>query len=142
MEKWYTQVSPSMQERGDWGRGDDKRLLRALLEVVANSSSASSSSSSEEKVVNASTVDWSRVAPPGRTAAATRRRWRLMLKTVRNSHELEFGEAVREIAGRSAPKLLLLLQGSSTAAAAAEEEEEEEEEEEQADEEEGEDHNA
>ena len=130
MEKWYTQVSPSMQERGDWGRGDDKRMLRALLAVVASSHPSSSALPSAAAAVNASTVDWSRVAPPGRTAAAARRRWQLMLKTVRNSHELEFAEAVREIARRSAPKLLLGSSAAATAAAEKEEEAEEEEEEE------------
>lgn len=30
LEKWYDQLSPSMVERGEWGPGDDRRLLRAL----------------------------------------------------------------------------------------------------------------
>jgi hypothetical protein len=30
LEKWYTQLSPSMVARGEWGSGDDRRLLRAL----------------------------------------------------------------------------------------------------------------
>lgn len=31
LEKWYTQLSPSMVARGEWGSGDDRRLLRALF---------------------------------------------------------------------------------------------------------------
>ena len=30
LEKWYSQLSPSMVSRGDWGPGDDRRLLRSL----------------------------------------------------------------------------------------------------------------
>jgi hypothetical protein len=30
LEKWYTQLSPSMVARGEWGSGDDRRLLRSL----------------------------------------------------------------------------------------------------------------
>ena len=30
LEKWYSQLSPSMVARGEWGSGDDRRLLRAL----------------------------------------------------------------------------------------------------------------
>ena len=30
LEKRYDQLSPSMVERGEWGPGDDRRLLRAL----------------------------------------------------------------------------------------------------------------
>lgn len=31
LEKWYSQLSPSMVARGEWGSGDDRRLLRALF---------------------------------------------------------------------------------------------------------------
>lgn len=30
LEKWYDQLSPSMVARGEWGSGDDRRMLRAL----------------------------------------------------------------------------------------------------------------
>lgn len=30
LEKWYDQLSPSMVDRGDWGPGDDRRLLRSM----------------------------------------------------------------------------------------------------------------
>jgi len=30
LEKWYDQLCPSMVDRGEWGPGDDRRLLRAL----------------------------------------------------------------------------------------------------------------
>ena len=31
LEKWYSQLSPSMVARGEWGSGDDRRLLRSLF---------------------------------------------------------------------------------------------------------------
>jgi hypothetical protein len=34
-ERWNKRLAPSMLERGLWGDGDDRRLLRALLRVGA-----------------------------------------------------------------------------------------------------------
>jgi hypothetical protein len=65
LEKWYDQLAPSMVARGDWGPGDDRRLLRAL---------AAAAPAAEYE------VEWGALVP-GRTAAAARRRWRLMAKS-------------------------------------------------------------
>lgn len=32
LERWYQHLAPSMIDTGLWGKGDDRRLLRALME--------------------------------------------------------------------------------------------------------------
>ena len=66
---------------GDWGIGDDRRLLKALFK---------GSYSTEWQ------VDWSTLIPQ-RTATAARRRWRLMLKSVPDHQEKEFADIVDEL---------------------------------------------
>lgn len=74
---------------GDWGIGDDRRLLKALFR---------SSCSTEWQ------VDWSAVVPQ-RTAVAAKRRWRLMLKSVPDAQEKEFPAIVDELVSRYVPAL-------------------------------------
>ncbi|KAK9840762.1 hypothetical protein WJX81_003109 [Elliptochloris bilobata] len=78
MGKWYSKLSPSMVARGDWGSGDDRRLLRALL----------ASGAAQEWQ-----PDWGALVPT-RTAAQARRRWRLMLKCVPEPAERGFRGAL------------------------------------------------
>lgn len=90
LEKWYTQLSPSMVARGEWGSGDDRRLLRSLyLSDAAHDYD----------------LDWGQLVR-GRTAAQTRRRWRLMLKVVPDHRDLEFREAVLQLVQKYTPQLL------------------------------------
>ena len=74
---------------GDWGIGDDRRLLKALFR---------SGCSTEWQ------VDWS-VVVPQRTAVAAKRRWRLMLKSVPDAQEKEFPAIVDELVSRYVPAL-------------------------------------
>ncbi|EFN59006.1 hypothetical protein CHLNCDRAFT_49822 [Chlorella variabilis] len=89
LEKWYSQLSPSMVARGEWGSGDDRRLLRALY--------LSGAAHDYE-------LDWSSLVR-GRTAAQARRRWRLMLKVVPDHRDREFEELVEVLVDRYLPQL-------------------------------------
>ncbi|KAL4432464.1 hypothetical protein ABPG77_001763 [Micractinium sp. CCAP 211/92] len=89
LEKWYSQLSPSMVARGEWGSGDDRRLLRALFLSGA---------------VHDYEVDWNQVVR-GRTAQQAKRRWRLMVKSIPDSRDLEFGELVEALVDRHLPQL-------------------------------------
>lgn len=74
---------------GDWGSGDDRRLLRALLRTGA---------------VHEFQVDWGNLI--ARNAAQTRRRWRLMLKCVKNATDQEFHENLLALVRSFTPDLL------------------------------------
>ena len=91
MEKWYDQVSPSMAARGEWGAGDDRRLLRALIAAGPAAIEAD--------------IDWD-AAVRGRTGAAARRRWRLMLKAAPRGTPDAPGAAAAALAALHAPALL------------------------------------
>jgi hypothetical protein len=55
-EKWHSGLAPSMIEAGQWGRGDDKRLITSLAATGA---------------AEAFQVDWGSLVP-GRTAEQVR----------------------------------------------------------------------
>lgn len=88
-DKWYSQLSPSMVARGDWGPGDDRRMLRSLWTMQATA---------EHEVA------WDRVVT-GRTAAQARRRWRLMLKAVPQNRDKEFPEVLDWLVETYMPRL-------------------------------------
>ena len=88
-DKWYEQLSPSMVARGDWGAGDDRRMLRALWRAGP---------AAEYEVKWGSLVE-------GRTAAQARRRWRLMTKAVAEHREKEFPEIVDYLVEAYMPRL-------------------------------------
>ena len=79
-----------MVERGDWGAGDDRRLLRAVLASGADAEWQ---------------VDWGG-AVAGRCGAAARRRWRLMVKHVTSASDLGVADVAARLAARYAPGLL------------------------------------
>ena len=75
---------------GEWGSGDDRRLLRALLKSGATEDFH---------------VDWGRLVA-SRTAQQARRRWRLMLKCVKDAHDREFSENLNQLVTTFVPDLL------------------------------------
>jgi hypothetical protein len=87
LEKWYNQLSPSMVERGDWGAGDDRRMLRALWTAAPGAEFE---------------VQWGALVG-GRTEAQARRRWRLMAKTVGDHREKEFPELLDALVSTHMP---------------------------------------
>jgi hypothetical protein len=89
IEKWYDHVCPSMQERGEWGPGDDRRMLRAIYE---------SGAAAEHEVA------WGEVAP-GRAGVVARRRWRLVCKAVPKARDLEFSELLEYLVTTHMPGL-------------------------------------
>lgn len=89
MEKWYDQMRPSMIESGEWGAGDDRRMLRALWSLQADFEYE---------------VPWDQLVK-GREEAAIRRRWRLMAKTVPDSKEKGFKEIVEYLVDTHIPHL-------------------------------------
>ncbi|PSC75744.1 DNA-binding REB1 [Micractinium conductrix] len=97
LEKWYAQLAPDMIDQGEWSGADDRRLLRALYQ----------SGASQEYE-----VDWDNVVK-GRSAQQTRRRWRLMAKTLKDHRDLEFDEQVSELVDVHMPQLK---EGSATPA--------------------------
>lgn len=75
---------------GEWGSGDDRRLLRALAKTGATHDFQ---------------VDWGQLVA-SRTAMQTRRRWRLMLKCVKDAADREFYENLRTLLETFTPDLL------------------------------------
>jgi Myb-like DNA-binding domain len=90
-EKWYDQLAPSMVDRGDWGMGDDRRLLKALWRAGN---------------VAEFEVQWEGLVPE-RTAQQARRRWRLMVKVVPEYKEKEFSEVVEYLVSKHLPQLMV-----------------------------------
>lgn len=78
-------------DAGEWGSGDDRRLLRALLKTGASEDFQ---------------VDWGQLVP-SRTAQQTRRRWRLMLKCVKDANDREFSDNLQRLVRSFTPDLLL-----------------------------------
>ncbi len=78
-----------MVDRGEWGPGDDKRLLRALLAGDAQYEWE---------------VEWGEVVE-GRSAQQCLRRWRLMLKCVPNYRQMEMAELVDYMVDHYCPRL-------------------------------------
>lgn len=82
-------LTSSLPCTGDWGLGDDRRLLKALY---------------REGHSREWQVDWGAVVP-GRSAVAAKRRWRLMLKSVPACQEKEFPDIVEELVSTHLPAL-------------------------------------
>lgn len=74
---------------GDWGVGDDRRLIRALLKSGARMEFE---------------LDWAALVP-GRSAKQALRRWRLMLRRIPNSSELDFFEQLEYLASTFTPDM-------------------------------------
>ncbi|BDA51084.1 probable cyclin-D-binding Myb-like transcription factor 1 at C-terminar half [Coccomyxa sp. Obi] len=87
--KWFQQLSPSMVDRGDWGAGDDRRMLKALFRSGA---------------ANEWEVDWNALVP-GRHAGLTKRRWRLMLKCVPDGADRDFADCIDFLVDAYTPDL-------------------------------------
>ncbi|KAK9824387.1 hypothetical protein WJX72_009904 [[Myrmecia] bisecta] len=104
LDKWYNQLCPSMVSKGEWGSGDDRRLLRALL--------LSGCSHDWE-------TDWGGLVA-GRTAGQARRRWRLMLKCVPDRADKDFLESLDFLVSTYCPGLKAKLEAAAAAAAEAE----------------------
>ncbi|KAF6255253.1 hypothetical protein COO60DRAFT_234531 [Scenedesmus sp. NREL 46B-D3] len=83
-EKWHAGLAPTMVEAGQWGRGDDKRLINSLAAAGA---------------AEAYQVAWGSLVP-GRTAEQCQRRWRLVLKHLPVEVRSTFAAAVAEAAAR------------------------------------------
>ena len=81
---------PSLVSTGDWGIGDDRRLLKALYRAGH---------------AREWQVDWG-AAVPERSAVAAKRRWRLMLKSVPAYQEKEFTDIVEELVSAHLPALM------------------------------------
>ena len=94
--RWSAHLAPSMVERGDWGAGDDKRLLAALW---------CSGASEEYEVGSMVEGGWGGLVP-GRAQEAAKRRWVLMKKSVPGSGMgRSFEEVVDFLVEKYYPKL-------------------------------------
>ncbi|KAK9807939.1 hypothetical protein WJX73_004975 [Symbiochloris irregularis] len=91
MDKWYDQVSPSMVATGQWGSGDDRRLLQALIRAGPPTHDYQ--------------VDWGQMVR-GRSAVICRRRWTMMKKCLPQNWNMNFGQQAKEMARVYAPGLL------------------------------------
>lgn len=78
-----------LRRAGQWGSGDDRRLIRALL-------------ASGVKLWYE--ADWDRLVP-GRSAKQSRRRWRLMTRRVPDNADAEFHEQLEYLAKTFTPDL-------------------------------------
>ena len=84
---------------GEWGSGDDRRLLRALARTGATHDFQ---------------VDWGQLVA-SRTALQARRRWRLMLKCVKDATDREFHENLHTLLATFTPDLLAAAEGTEAA---------------------------
>jgi hypothetical protein len=102
--KWYLRLAPSMADRGLWGKGNDKILLKSLWNLVQNS---------KDGILDwqETTVPWSELVE-GRTGDECRRRWALMKKSVVDAKNKEFVSMVDELVTLYCPKFK---EGSSQA---------------------------
>lgn len=91
IDKWYNRLAPTLESRGDWGKGDDKRLLKALYQ----------SGATKEYEVE----DWGALVP-GRSQGQCKRRWKSMVKVVPGWRDAEMGRCVGYLAQKYMPKLL------------------------------------
>ncbi|KFM27339.1 DNA-binding protein REB1 [Auxenochlorella protothecoides] len=106
LDKWYRQLSPSMVTRGEWGTGDDRRLMKSLW---------LSGACKEWE------VDWGALVK-GRSATQAKRRWRLMARVIPEHREKDFWEQVDWLVDTYLPALKegdLRTPGSATKTAAA-----------------------
>ena len=96
--KWYLRLAPSMADRGLWGKGDDKKLLKSLWSLLQNSQDG--------------LLDWQELTVPwselveGRTGDECRRRWALLKKHVSDAKNKEFVQMVGELVSHFYPSLL------------------------------------
>ncbi len=95
--KWYLRLAPSMADRGLWGKGNDKKLLKSLWNLLQNS---------KDGLLDwqETTVPWSELVE-GRTGDECRRRWALMKKSVVDAKNKEFVQMVDELVTEYCPVL-------------------------------------
>ena len=84
---------------GDWGSGDDRRMLKALLQSGA---------------AREWEVDWGALVPQ-RSAQHAKRRWRLMLKCVPEHAEKDFDQILDFLVATYTPDLRKAAGASSEA---------------------------
>lgn len=89
--KWYLRLSPSMIDRGEWGVGDDRRMLRSLWSL--------------KRKLMEHEVPWDNLVKD-RTAEQCKRRWKLMKKNVPKAKDLEFHSVLEHLVKRFMPNLL------------------------------------
>ena len=85
--KWYLRLAPSMEDRGVWGKGDDRKLMTSLYSLRENDASG--------RRWQESTVPWDS-AVEGRTGDECRRRWAFLKKNVPGAKNKEFTQIVLE----------------------------------------------
>lgn len=88
---WAPSIRKCDCDSGEWGSGDDRRLLRALFKTGAAEDFQ---------------VDWGQLVA-NRTAQQARRRWRLMLKCVKDANDREFSDNLKTLVTTFTPDLLL-----------------------------------
>ena len=92
--KWYLRLSPTMQERGEWGKSDDKILLQSLWKER------------EKRIdVMEHQIQWDTLVPE-RSADQCKRRWALMRKAIKNQKDYEFSELIQELVKTLSPKIM------------------------------------
>lgn len=92
--KWYLRLGPTMQDRGEWDKPDDKILLKALWNEREKNNN-----------VMEHEVSWDALVP-GRSADQCKRRWALMRKLVKSQKDYEFAELIWELVLMLLPKLI------------------------------------
>lgn len=92
--KWYLRLGPTMQDRGEWDKPEDKVLLKALWALRERQNS-----------VMEHEVRWDTLVP-GRSADQCKRRWTLMRKSVKHQKDYEFSDLIMELVRTLLPRLL------------------------------------
>jgi hypothetical protein len=94
LAKWYLRMAPSMHDTGDWGPGDDKRLLKALWRCREEMGP----DMLEAQVPWGSLVD-------ERTGDQCKRRWAYLKKEIKDQKQKKLAELIWELVDSWLPKL-------------------------------------
>lgn len=92
--KWYLRLSPTMQDRGEWDRPDDKILLKSLW-----------NEREKRTDVMEHQIQWDTLVP-GRSADQCKRRWALMRKAVKGQKDFEFSALILQLVKMLSPRIL------------------------------------
>lgn len=93
VKKWYIRMAPTLEDRGEWAKEDDKNLLKSLWEL-----------SKRENNLMEHEVKWDTIVS-GRSADQCKRRWAFMRQAIKGHKDFEFPDLITELMKTLMPKV-------------------------------------